>query len=805
MSRKRKIRRKSFPRLRKRPSELDLALEKAERLLLQERYAEAIELLEPFSARGVRDTRLHVDLGMAYFGVKAMLQAERAYRTALDVSNAPSLWIPLLLVYTQLGHICLALDAYENARKSGVDLSPYEGLEEAVQEMEEEVNAWAAELNLSYSKTREGIALMEKAQMALDRGQFERAIELNRRSIRKLGNYAPPYNSLAVALFYHGEPEQAIATCRRVLEFEPENILALGGLTLFETWTGRLSEARETWERLKPLRPTTFVEVLRKAEAAAALEEDEEVYRLLSEEPADDAVVFADEASYREFYLAVAEANLGRRAEAIRRLRKLRGIVPRTEKYLEALEAGRPGVGWADRYSYFPPAKYMSLEAKEELVQILSSDLDMAERRRRLQRLQQRFPQLLLLARSALWEDKLVLPTIDLLSSLGTPEAHALLREFALGKKGDFEDRMEAVQALVDAGELSPYEPVRVWYKDDWRSVVPHRVVVQDQDLDYSPEVNELLQRAQQVHREENVALARELYEKALKLEPNAKEAYNNLATICRSEGNDREAESLLEKALEIDPNYAMARANLVHLLIDEGRLEEAKEMARRLAALPEMTPLEFGFASVTHARIAILEERYDDAQATLDIAKEIVPLYEPLKTWQEYLDSRRAASEWTSRFRDKWKARADAFRQRQRKLKSRDPNLAEALGIYTKACLTAIGRHVILGGGWSHLRKGELLELLIENLKNPRVQRRVLERLPDKAREAFEHVQAEGGVMDWDRFAAEYGHDLDESPYWYYHKPKSVMGILRSHGLLVEVKEGDKLLLSIPVELRRG
>jgi hypothetical protein len=76
---------------------------------------------------------------------------------------------------------------------------------------------------------------------------------------------------------------------------------------------------------------------------------------------------------------------------------------------------------------------------------------------------------------------------------------------------------------------------------------------------------------------------------------------------------------------------------------------------------------------------------------------------------------------------------------------------------------------------------------------------------LTDEERTAFEHVQANRGTLAWDLFDQNFDNDLDESPHWQYHEPQSVMGRLRAHGLLVEVKVEGKLLVSIPVELRKN
>jgi len=53
--------------------------------------------------------------------------------------------------------------------------------------------------------------------------------------------------------------------------------------------------------------------------------------------------------------------------------------------------------------------------------------------------------------------------------------------------------------------------------------------------------------------------------------------------------------------------------------------------------------------------------------------------------------------------------------------------------------------------------------------------------------RAALGEVLAAGGHLPWDDFAARYDDDLDESPYWEWHQPQTLMGRLRARGLLIE------------------
>jgi hypothetical protein len=65
--------------------------------------------------------------------------------------------------------------------------------------------------------------------------------------------------------------------------------------------------------------------------------------------------------------------------------------------------------------------------------------------------------------------------------------------------------------------------------------------------------------------------------------------------------------------------------------------------------------------------------------------------------------------------------------------------------------------------------------------------------------------VLAQGGAMPWQDFDAGYGNDLEESAYWQWHVPETVMGRLRGRGLLVEATVDDSLLVVVPAELRQG
>lgn len=64
-------------------------------------------------------------------------------------------------------------------------------------------------------------------------------------------------------------------------------------------------------------------------------------------------------------------------------------------------------------------------------------------------------------------------------------------------------------------------------------------------------------------------------YEKALKLSPELKEAFNNIGNIYKKLGSRQKAADNYRKAAALDDNYAEPRANLAMLDRDQTALEE--------------------------------------------------------------------------------------------------------------------------------------------------------------------------------------------------------------------------------------
>jgi len=71
---------------------------------------------------------------------------------------------------------------------------------------------------------------------------------------------------------------------------------------------------------------------------------------------------------------------------------------------------------------------------------------------------------------------------------------------------------------------------------------------------------------------------AESIYNQAIAIKPNFAEAYNNLANALKDLGRLEQAESIYKKAIALKPNYAEAYNNLGAVIKDQDRLEEAVE-----------------------------------------------------------------------------------------------------------------------------------------------------------------------------------------------------------------------------------
>ncbi len=786
--------------------DLNDSLEQAEHLIETGRVQEAIQLLEPLLERYPRIADVHYYLGYACAKADLLWKSISNYEKAMDLRRDPDLWTAMGFLYIYLELRASALHAFQQAYRHDPNNPILDEVRQGLEIIENEIRLTAETMGLNIKTTERGLRFMEEAQIALHEADYTRCATLNRQAIRILGDWPPPHNNLSLAQFFNGEPEDAIQSARRVLDHSPENIQALANIIRFLAWTGREEKARGYWNRLKELTPEDHGNRMKMVEAAAIMEEDETVYQFLkAAQPERDTDLHLSQ-NFQLFF-AIAEANTDRHRSARRRLKTLKTDIPWAGILLEALEAGKPGPGWSSRFPYFHANELIPFRHLTAFFRMLELGKDMPEQklRREVERFVRRFPQIVKLAEKFIWEDMQVQAGISLLSRIGTPEAYAALRRFGLSQAGSEQDRLDAISALSDAGEISQDETLRMWQGGEWREIKFRKYeIVDDKEFPYSPKAVDLLDQGLEAFEQNDYARAEDFFRQVLELEPQAKEAYNNLGTIYARQDNNDQARKMFYRAIEIDPLYILPRCNLAIYLLGEDQVDEAADMIAPLFDVSHFRPQEMAYLSYIQARIMIHRDELESARKALDMALEVYPDYELAAALRDRLDLMiRLETGWGS-WQEELRIRDQAKRDRlQQMITTPDPSLSEALGIYTKNTLTAIGRAVLVGGGWSTLKKADLRQHILESLQGEYVITRVVSGLNPEDRKALSQVLSYGGSIPWETFDAAFGNDLDESPYWQYHLPNTTMGRLRERALLVETTVDGVLHLSIPVELR--
>jgi tetratricopeptide (TPR) repeat protein len=804
---------------RRRDSDLELAIQRAERWIDRDRPEKAIDLLEPLVTSRPYEADLHALLGQAWARLGDPWAALSELEAAWTLSQDPVLLIPQAVLFLETELPIHALRAFRQVIEQEASTPMMNEVRATVASQEDDLTRAARRLNIPMDKLERGLYQTEVARRALSEDDYQASIAANRRAIRILGDYPPPHNNLSQTLFLDGQTQKAVSEVRQVLSNHPENVQALSNGVRFLTWMGREGEARDLWARLDDVTPQGPNDTLKKAEAAAVLSEHERVYQILKalDESTAAQEVSPHTMSRAQRFLAIAEANTGRRQAARRRLRALQQeIDPFAIEYLAALNEGRSGLGWADEFPYFHLAELIPYRTVEALIDLASQEDEMSPRRfrRRIERFVERFPHIVRVGEKMIWEEQEPDVGIMMLMTIGTPEAYATLRRFALSQAGDDEDRLEALSALAEAGEIEPGESVRAWLDGEWHEIELQLFEAPDLEgrlLDYSPQVADLVRRGILASSRGSAEQAEDLFERALELDPSAKEAYNNLGAIYAHRGEHERARKMFRQAIAIDPLYVFPRCNLAAYLLDDERVEEAEEMLASLSESTGLLPQEAAFYNLSRGRLLAYQGKYDDARRALKTALRIDPDYELADGLLEWIDELEewdeTAIQWrrnTEAYWDRQRQRDLAWRKRlQASLTTSTPTLAEALPLYTKNALTGMAREVIPRGGWSSLRKAELIDEIIDALTSPENLKRIIRDLDAEERDALQAVLEHGETMPWETFDARYGNDLEESRYWNWHTPETTMGQLRFYGLLVETTVEDERYVAVPTDLR--
>lgn len=670
----------------------------------------------------------------------------------------------------------------------------------ALELLEDYLDRAASGTQLSRHAFLEVGLLNDEGQVRMQHSEFETALRIFDRAREMAPNWMGPRNNRSLCLYYLGRVEQAVREAEAVLsEFDPENTHALANLVQYLSAVGRDEEVQAYLELLRAKHPQEDHSLEKRILAFGFAEDAEGLWKVAQDLPDQERLPPSfGSASY--YLLGAGAANLGH-VEAARELflkaRDLGDPLERAQRALDALDRSGDdeppnGPGLDGRFPYVHFSELLPNQVVEDLLEV--DRMGSTARAERLSKLGQRYPQLVAVGEKMIWDEAEVRAGVDFLSLLDTPAAYEAIRRFASSQHGNFEDRMGAFHRLKESGQLSSDETHRAWDEQagTWREVRTMGWQLHDEPDD-PPELAEDFDEIRDLIGEDDFETAERRLDDLWERHPGRPEVASLYGALCVYMGQVGRAEDWFRRALRQDPEYHLARVELASLLAFEGDPDAAATELAHVERAEKLSYMVLAGYLRANAEIAMERGQFESAEESIQRLEDVFPS----SPWPEML--REDLLE--ARFRHS--QRNDLHRYHRRK---RGQVIAPGAKLVT--CLDRVSREALAGtarawGVSSAGRKAELIERLAEAIDDEENLGNQLQDLRGKDRRALRAVLKAGGWMHWKHFRVEHGDDLNESPYWQWHEPNTVPGVLRMHGLLAIGTHEEQVIVVIPEELR--
>ncbi len=596
-------RRHPQPPLGPRGPGLEEILSRARALQEEEKYEEALQVLDEAPPHLQRRPELLMVRGLLLASLgnlrEAMLTMEEVQRR--DPDN--------LLTYYFLGLMYDEMDLTAHAWRSLRDFVEYRDIlpgelvreaQELLDELEELLTHFAKAMGLPLNRAEEAMYELELGKRAAEAGDVSSALRHLRRASSLAPRWMAPRGMEGEILLMDGQPRKAIEVAERLLKDFPGLQPAIITLVRAHLMLGNREAAEAAARSLRGLSFDSPASLESVVLTLGYLNDDEGIYRLyrqhrhLVEEIEDIPCLTA---------LGSAAANLGH-FQTARRLWERAMVYPggpvgALSALMAAASRKAPGPGIADRYPTFQFVQLMPNRAARELDELLtlwnSGEIDRKPFQKRLRGLVARYPLVFSQLVQLFQESTSRFFWIDILALLGTPEAVEELRRFAFSQKGKLAERMVALQSLDEAGLMDISQPVELWdeVRQEWRRLkVPRWRIVEVEPDRYPQQAIEMAGEVVQAVREGRLRDAQKLAENIFSFAPDKPDLYAFLALAWADDPS--QAETYFRKAVELNPQSAGGWAGLALLALDRGDVAAARQYLEVLADRQEFTLWEF-------------------------------------------------------------------------------------------------------------------------------------------------------------------------------------------------------------------
>jgi predicted Zn-dependent protease len=142
----------------------------------------------------------------------------------------------------------------------------------------------------------------------------------------------------------------------------------------------------------------------------------------------------------------------------------------------------------------------------------------------------------------------------------------------------------------------------------------------------YKPGITDEIAEATSLAKKKRYAEAKVALQSIIEQEPQAKEAYTNLAAVCQWMGDEATAERIFHEAMVKFPDYPFPRINLAQICLKRGQVAEAQGLLTPLEKHHKFTSGEFRFYALTQSDVLATQGNYKAAQSWLKMLAQAMP-----------------------------------------------------------------------------------------------------------------------------------------------------------------------------------
>lgn len=620
-------------------------LRKAKAFIVRGQWLEARYSLNALSHDYPQNLDVLLNLVNACYEVKDIPGYTRASEMLLAVQpNNADIAYGLAGGYFLMQHFLLALQAFRNA------LSKFPNHERAsdaavkVAELESKIEKLVADIGLVKEDGLEIAILHERGQLYLEQCEYVKARQAEETVLQARPNFVSAYNNLSLISFIESNLNEAISTCQKVLDIQPDNIHALANLTRFLCLNGQFENAKLIAQRLKVSSSAKAWESwTKKVEALAYLGDDEGILQIYEEVQLHGDTKSGSGLFYH--LVAVTMARLSRLDEARDLWKKAQGYLTGAHLVQQNLDDLKKPMQERHAPWAFSLEQWVTQKTIDQLRLVIGANAKSsydAQKSKVIQKFLAEHPNFASLIPALL--DRGDISGRELAYSLAflakTSDMQNAMRDFALSQRGPDEMRYHAATNLSAVGLLP--ETIRMWLQGKWQHISLLSYEFHNEPIfRHSPEVHDMLTQTYWLMKTptpEALEQAETILKQALEI-TQSPTILNNLALCYEYQGRREEGQALLHQVIEQFPDYILSKVGIARGHIVKGELDEALEIIKPIMQRKRFHYDEFSAFSNAYLELLVAKKQRDGARAWLKMWERIEPGRTDVLKWKDKLE----------------------------------------------------------------------------------------------------------------------------------------------------------------------